>query len=189
MKKILFFAYPQYADFEVAHALFLLKKLGNYMITTVSIDGEPVESIGGLWTKAERSLSDIEVADYDLILISGGDGVSEIIDEEVVTTKLIDAKNSGILIAAICASATLLGKAGILEGRKFTCLLSTYENNKTLFSNSIYTGKDIEVDKGVITAKGTAFAEFAVSICDQLGVFEGKEQKNSILKFCKGISS
>jgi len=76
MKKILFFAYSQYADFEVAHALFLLKKLGKYEITTVSIDGKPVESTGGLWTQAERSLSDIKVTDYELILISSGDGVA-----------------------------------------------------------------------------------------------------------------
>ena len=189
MKKILFFAYSQYADFEVAHSLFLLKKLGKYMITTVSIDGEAVESIGGLWTQVERPLSDIKVNDYELILISGGDGVTKIINEEVVSTKLKDAKNSGIPIASICASATLLGKAGILDGRNFTCLQSTYENNKTLFSNSLYTGTDIEVGKDLITAKGTAFAEFAVSVCQLLDVFEDKEQQDSILKFCKGINS
>ncbi len=63
------------------------------------------------------------------------------------------------------------------------------ENSKTLFSNSIYTGKDIEMDKDLITAKGTAFAEFAVSICLLLGVYNNKDQYDSILKLCKGISS
>ncbi len=52
---------------------------------------------------------------YFLFLISGGDGVSKIINEEVVTTKLIYAKNLGIPIASICDSETLLGKAGILD--------------------------------------------------------------------------
>lgn len=53
MKKILFFAYPQYADVKIAHALFLLKKIGKYIVTTVSVDGENVESIGGVWAKVE----------------------------------------------------------------------------------------------------------------------------------------
>jgi len=68
-----------------------------------------------------------------------------------------------------------LGKAGILKGRKFTCLQRTYENNKALFSNSLYTGTNIEVDKDLITAKGTAFAEFAVSVCQLLDIFKDKE--------------
>ena len=84
MKKILFFAYPQYADFEIAHALFLLRKIGKYTVTTVSVDGEDVESVGGLWTKAEGALSDINVSDFSLILIPGGDGVPDIIMKRVL---------------------------------------------------------------------------------------------------------
>ena len=184
-----FFAYPQYADFEIAHALFLLKKLGKAKITTVSVDGNPVESIGGLWTQVESSLSDINATNFDLILISGGDGIREIIDEEAVTSMITNAYNASIPIASICASATLLAKSGILDGQKFTCLPSTYEQYKSLFENALYTGTDIEIGQSVITAKGTAFAEFAVSVCRQIGLLHEQEQFNSTLNFCRGISS
>lgn len=188
MKKILFFAYPQYADFEIAHALFLLRKIGKYRVTTVSVDGEDVESIGGLWTKVEGALSDINVSDFSLILIPGGDGVPAIVNEESITAKLVEAYNLRIPIASICASAVFLGKAGILEGREFTCNQGTYENNENIFSRSIYTGKDIEVSSQIITAKGTAFAEFAVSVGQMLDLFQDKNQYDSLLKFCKGIT-
>lgn len=187
MKKVLFFAYPQYADFEIAHALFLLRKIGKHTVTTVSVDGEDVESIGGLWTKVEGALSDVNVSDFSLILIPGGDGVPDIINEESITTKLVEAFNLGIPIASICGSSVLLGKAGILEGREFTCNQSTFENNKLFFSHSIYTGKDIEVSPQIITAKGTAFAEFAVSVGKMLDLFRDKDQYDSLLKFCKGV--
>jgi protein deglycase len=189
MKKILFFVYPQYADFEIAHALFLLKKIGKYAVTTVSIDGEDVESVGGLWTTVESTLADTNIMDFSLILIPGGDGVPEILKEEIITAKLVEAYNLGIPIASICGSAVLLGKAGILEGREFTCNQGTFENNKLFFSNSNYSGKDIEVGHQIITAKGTAFAEFAVSIGKMLDLFKDKSQHDSLLKFCKGISS
>ena len=48
---------------------------------------------------------------------------------------------------------------------------------------------DIEIDKLVITAKGTAFAEFAVEVCRLMGLLNDKEQLKSTLMFCKGISS
>ncbi|MFJ7971792.1 DJ-1/PfpI family protein [Psychrobacillus sp. NPDC096389] len=187
MKKILFFAYPQYADFEIAHALFLLRKIGKYTVTTVSVDGEDVESVGGLWTKAEGALSDINVSDFSLILIPGGDGVPDIINEESITAKLVEAFNLSIPIASICGSAVLLGKAGILEGREFTCNQSTFDYNENIFSRSLYTGKDIEVSDQIITAKGTAFAEFAVSVGQMLDLFQDEKQYDSLLKFCKGM--
>lgn len=189
MKKVLFLAYPQYADFEVAHALFLLRKMDKAKITTVSVDGKPVESIGGLWTQVEASLSEINVNEFDLILISGGDGVHEIVDEGIVSKTLMNAFNLHIPIASICASAILLAKAGILNGRKFTCLQHTYENNKALFEESVYTGTDIEVKETIITAKGTAFAEFAVAVCQLMGLLKEKEKLDSTLRFCKGITS
>lgn len=189
MKKVLFLAYPQYADFEIAHALFLLRKIGKAKITTVSVDGKPVESIGGLWTQVETSLTEIKVNEFDLVLISGGDGAHEIVDEEIVSKLLMNAFNLHIPIASICASAILLGKAGILNGRKFTCLQHTYENNKNLFETSVFTGTDIEVEDTIITAKGTAFAEFAVAVCQLMDLLKEKEKLDSTLKFCKGISS
>ncbi|MEH6892690.1 DJ-1/PfpI family protein [Bacillus sp. JJ864] len=189
MKKVLFLAYQQCADFEIAHALFLLRKMGEAKITTVSVDGKPVESIGGLWTQVEASLSEIKVNEFDLILISGGDGVHEIVDEEMVSKILMNAFNLHIPIASICASAILLGKAGILNGRKFTCLQHTYENNKALFETSVYTGTDIEVEDTIISAKGTAFVEFAVAVCQVMDLLTEKEKLDSTLKFCKGISS
>lgn len=189
MKNILFFAYPQYADFEVAHALFVLRKIGKSTITTVTIDGKPVESIGGLHTQADRSLHEIDINQFDLLLISGGDGIRKIIEEEMISKLLKSSYELKIPIASICASAMLLAKAGVLKNQKFTCLNSTYENNEFLFENAVYVGTDIEIGEQIITAKGTAFAEFAIATAKKLGMLDDKKQTESILKFCKGISS
>jgi protein deglycase len=188
MKKVLFFAYPQYADFEIGHALFLLRKVCKAEITTVSIGGNSVESLGGLWTQVSASIAEINIKNFDLILMSGGDGIQEVIDNEEVLTMLKTATINSIPIASICASAALLGKAGILVGRKFTCLPSTIDQYTSLFELSSYTSSDIEVENTIITAKGTAFAEFAVAVCQQLGYLLEKEKSDSILKFCKGVS-
>ncbi|QQZ09908.1 DJ-1/PfpI family protein [Heyndrickxia vini] len=186
MKNILFLAYPQYADFEIAHTLFFLKKVGKANVTTVTIDGKPVESIAGLLTMPQRGLSEVNVGEYDLVLISGGDGVHTIINESVLHTFLQSAYSKEIPIAAICASATLLGKSGLLKGKRFTCNPNTYEVFKDVFQGANYTGENIEVETNLITAKGTAFPEFNVAVGDLLNIWKDSTQENWALQFCRG---
>ncbi|TGA97628.1 thiamine biosynthesis protein ThiJ [Sporolactobacillus shoreae] len=188
MKKILFFVYPHFADFEIAHTLFLLRKLGNSEIVTVSIDGKAVESLGGLFVQAKYALNEIEVDAFDLVLVSGGDGVDQLIDNSAVVKMFTSAHQYHIPIAAMCASALLMAKAGVLDDKKFTCLPHTYRNHKSLFKNSIYTGNDVAISESIITAKGTAFAEFAVSVCKLIGLLSDDKQYSSMLNFCKGIT-
>ncbi|WP_313894421.1 DJ-1/PfpI family protein [Psychrobacillus sp.] len=189
MVNVLFFAHPQYADFEIAHTLFFLKKLGQAKVTTVSVNGKSVESVGGLTTKVEVSLHDVNLEAYDLLLIPGGDGIDELVEEDIISTILNRAISLQIPIASICGSAVLLAKAGIVNNKKITCNAGTFERNSQFFSECTYTGNDVEVEQGFITAKGTAFPEFTVETCKLLGLLKDDEQVESVLKFCRGQSA
>lgn len=186
MKKVLLFVFPQYADFEIAHTLFFLRKVGKASVVTATIDGDDVESLGGLLTKAQLTLSDVNIEEYDLVLIPGGDGISEVINDTSIQKLLTQAYEKEIPIASICASATLLGKAGLLKGKSFTCTLPTYQHFEKVFLEADYTGSNIEVGERFITAKGTAFAEFTVAVGNLLNLWRNKEQEESVYQFCKG---
>lgn len=183
---ILFFAYPKYADFEIAHPLFFLRKVGKARVTTCTIDGNPVESIAGLITMPQLALEKVKVGDYDLAFLPGGDGISEVMNQSLIYTILQEAYSVDIPIASICASAVLLGKAGILDNKKFTCTQATYDHFKDAFINSEYTGSNIEVGSKIITAKGTAFAEFTVEVGSLMGIWRDAKHANNALNFCKG---
>ncbi|WP_010093838.1 DJ-1/PfpI family protein [Ornithinibacillus scapharcae] len=185
-KKILFFAYPMYADFEIAHTLFFLRKVGNATITTATVDGDPVESVAGLITKAHAVISDVDPRDYDMVLVSGGDGIAKVVDDNRIREFLISARMAGIPIASICASAVLLGKAGLLAGKQFTCTPNTYEMFKAVFDAATYTGTRLEITDKMITAKGTAFPEFTLAVLDTLALWKNEEQRDYALRFCKG---
>lgn len=188
MKKILFIAYNQYADFEVAHTLFFARKVGKYEIVTATLTGENVMSLGGLITCPQVKIEEADVRNYDLVLISGGDGISELLNEKCLTALLQNAYSLKIPIAAICASAAFLGKAGLLKGKSFTCLPNTVENFQDAFLDANYTGESIHVSDGLITAKGTAFPEFTISVGETLNMWSSENQKENELRFCKGIS-
>jgi putative intracellular protease/amidase len=188
MKKILFIAYNQYADFEVAHTLFFARKVGKYEIVTTTLLGENVTSLGGLVTCPQVKIEEVDVRDYELVLISGGDGISELLKEKSLMILLQNAYSLKIPIAAICASAVLLGKAGLLKGKSFTCLPNTVESFQEVFLDANYTGEAINISEGLITAKGTAFAEFTVAVGEALKLWSNDNQKENALKFCKGVS-
>ncbi|HET7628247.1 MAG TPA: DJ-1/PfpI family protein [Bacillales bacterium] len=184
--KILFFAYPHYADFEIAHTLFFLKKAGKADVTTVTVDGKSVESLGGLVVAPQLALAEVNPSEYDLVLISGGDGVEEVMDEPLVHDLLQKAHANQVPIAAICASAVLLAKAGLLKGVKFTCLPHTHEHFREAFADAGYTGAKVHAGEAFITAKGTAFAEFTVAVGEKLGMWQSREAAERSLRFCKG---
>ncbi|MBP0725237.1 DJ-1/PfpI family protein [Bacillus sp. RG28] len=188
MKKILFIAYNQYADFEIANTLFFVKKVGKYEIETATLLGENVTSLGGLITCPQVKIEEVNVRDYDLVLISGRDGIRELLDEQSLVVLLQNAFSLKIPIAAICASAALLGKAGLLKRKSFTCLPNTVESFQDVFLDANYTGELIRVSDGLITAKGTAFAEFTIAVGDTLKLWSSEHQKENALKFCKGLS-
>jgi putative intracellular protease/amidase len=186
MKKILFYAYPTYVDFEIAHTLFFLRKLGNASITTATINGRAVESLGGLITQAQIALTEVNPEVYDLVLISGGDHIGEIAKDGVVQRFLQKVNSMKVPIAAICGSSVLLAKAGLLLGKRFTCTNITYNKFTDLFDGAEYTGSQIEVLEDIITAKGTAFPEFTIAVIDKLGLWKNEEQRQGALLFCKG---
>ena len=186
MMNILFLAFSKYADFEIAHPLFFLRKVGKASVTTCTLDGNPVESIAGLITMPQFALEKVHVEKYDLILLPGGDGIAEIMNEPSIHALLKQAHSLEIPIASICASAVLLGKAGILDGVNFTCTQGTYNHFNVAFKNGIYTGSNIEVGTGFITAQGTAFAEFAVEVGKMVGLWSDNAQAQKALRFCKG---
>ncbi|MFD1021022.1 DJ-1/PfpI family protein [Thalassobacillus hwangdonensis] len=189
MKKVLLLVFPQYADFELGHPLFVLRKIGEAQITTVSADGANVESLGGMKTQVDGKAADFNAENFDLVLIPGGDDIDLVLKETTVITMLNQAYESQVPVASICASATLLAKAGMLKGHDFTCMPGTYEHFNPLFEGARYSGAPVEVGDTWITAKGTAYAEFAIAIGEMLDLFDNEDHKQSILHFCKGVVS
>ncbi|MFH5781805.1 DJ-1/PfpI family protein [Heyndrickxia oleronia] len=186
MRNILFIAYPLYADFEIAHTLFFLRKVGKVKVITATVDGKHVESVGGLITTPQITLAEAKVEDYDLVLISGGDGIETIINDSLLSGFLQNAHLKGTPIATICAAATLLGKAGLLKGKKLTCTDNTFTHFSEVFEGATYTGNNIEVLDNIITAKDTAFAEFTIAVGDQMKMWKNDAQSSGALRFCKG---
>lgn len=89
-----------------------------YEVHLVSEDGGPVETDAGLVMLASSALAKAP-AGGDLI-IPGGAGVDQLLQNETFLTKLQRATKTRARIVSVCSGALLLAATGLLDGRTAT---------------------------------------------------------------------
>ena len=121
----------------------------------------------GAKVDVDYDIDEIIVQDYDAIVFVGGPGASVYFDDETAHSIAREAIEEDKVLAAICIAPSILANAGILKGKKATCFASEADNLRS--KGAEYTGKDVESDGNIITAKGPAAAKkFGEKITDML---------------------
>ena len=136
----------------------------------ISVSGSEVKGSHGITVKADKLSNELNMDDYDAIVIPGGmPGAVNIFNDKFVKTALLKADKDKKLIAAICASpAVVIAGRGLINGRKATCYPAPDFINAL---GDCYTGESVQVDDNLITANGPKSAmEFALAICKALNV-------------------
>jgi putative intracellular protease/amidase len=178
MKKRLCFLllFDGYADWEPSLAIAGLKTYGEFEIKTFSVDGNPVRSMGNLTVNPDFGLKDINPADFDLLLLPGGDKWEEGGNTEI-SKLVLDSFNAGKTIAAICAATTFLAKLGLYSRVKHTSNgLSYLKKQVPQYTNEEnYINEPSVDDNNVITANGAAMIEFAYKIFEHFHIMAQKD--------------
>ena len=131
----------------------------------------------------DLSLDEVDPEDIDLIIIPGGD--PEPYKERTDLHNLLaKVHKRGKIIAAICGGPGYLAHAGLLKGLRIAHGYSPEDAIK-VFEGSEITDEDVIVEGTIITARGQAFAEFAVEVYRALGFFENEEEAKDTLAWLK----
>jgi 4-methyl-5(b-hydroxyethyl)-thiazole monophosphate biosynthesis len=109
--------------------------------------------------------------DADLLLLPGGmPGAATLSKHEGLNRALLDFVEKGKPVAAICAAPMVLGKLGLLKGKKATC----YPGFEHYLEGAECTGAQVEKDGRIITGRGPGAAmDFALAI---VGLLQGKDK-------------
>ena len=121
--KVYQFMADGFEDVEALIPVDVLRR-GGVDIKTVSIMGRlEVESAHGVTIKADMLFEDADLSDADLLMLPGGmPGASNLDAHEGLKAALLKQAEAGKKISAICAAPFVLGKLGILKGKRATCL-------------------------------------------------------------------
>ena len=120
----------------------------------VSITGElTVTGAHGIRVEADALLEDVDFFDADMLIFPGGlPGATNLADYSDLNERLRDHVYLGRPVAAICAAPLVLGRLGLLDGKRATC----YPGFEGELRGASCTGALVEVDGQFITGKGPA---------------------------------
>lgn len=152
-----------FEEIEAVVTIDVLRRAGLDVITA-GLPGTMVRGAHGVAVTADKKLSDINPDDFDaLVLVGGNPGYKNLGNSQTVLDSIKRFDSSNKLIAAICASPTVLARAGILDNRKAT----VYPGMEREIP--IPRGERLVVDSNVITSQGPGTAiEFALKVVETL---------------------
>jgi protease I len=152
MKKIaMFIAFQGFRDEEYVEPKKALEAAG-HKVTTVSTARGEARGKFRVTAQVDRTVDEIDPADYDALTLVGGPGALEHLDTPKVHAIFRKAMELGKVVGSICISPVALAHAGLLKGRTVTCFPDGAEEVEK--GGGKYTGKDLEIDGKLSTASG-----------------------------------
>ena len=136
-------------------------------VKTVGIDGKTVTGAHGISVMCDEVCDEVSLDGVDLVVFPGGMPGSLNLDASPFSDKAIGAvlKNGG-RIAAICAAPLVLGRRGLLSGKRATCFPG-FENELV---GAEIVNANVVTDGNITTANGMRAAlEFSEELVRLLG--------------------
>ncbi len=137
-------------------------------VKTIAVGENPVVGSHGIAVTADMTAADLPDAPaFDALVFPGGMPGATNLDAAPVTDRLLAAaKENGAVLAAICAAPLVLGRRGLLRGKRATCYPG-FEGE--LAGATVVPDARVVVDGTVITAAAMGAAEaFALSLVEVL---------------------
>ena len=154
-----------FEEIEAITTLDILRRL-NIEVKTVTVTGTRlIHGAHGIPCMADCLFRKNIIDESEGLILPGGmPGAENLYLHEGLRKELIQHNSRGTLIAAICAAPMILGRNGLLEGRKATC----YPGFEKYLKGAEYTRELVTNDGNIITGLGPAAAvPFALAIAER----------------------
>ena len=167
-----------FEEIEALTPIDILRRAG-VSVTSVGVTGKTVTGSHGISVEADITESEaadaLSRADIEAVVLPGGmPGAATLDKHEGLRKLLLDFAAKGKPIAAICAAPMVLGKLGLLKGRKATC----YPSFEQYLEGAECVSEPVVRDGNIITGMGPGAAmEFALAIVELLA---GKEKVDEL---------
>lgn len=117
----------------------------------------------------QTTIDDIHLTQFDSIVLPGVDDFKHLADHQGLLSFLKRANDQKRIIGPISSAPYFLSKSGLLANKRYTTGL-TFEQRTYLgtFNEDNYLDSNVVIDENIITARGSAFIEFAFGYGDLL---------------------
>lgn len=143
-------------EVEALTVVDLLRRAG-VDVTTVSIhETTEIQSAHGIRIHGDGILDEVEdFQRFDMIFLPGGAGGTDNLESNEKVRDVIESfAEQGKKIAAICAAPRILGRMGLLRGKRAT----SYPSVMNLLDGADVTENSVETDGNITTSRGVGTA-------------------------------
>ena len=168
-----------FEEIEAIEPIDIMRRAG-LTVVTVGVNDIKVKGSHSITVRADILIEDVNKEDMQLLMLPGGAG-HEVLDKNENVDDLIKyAVEHNIYIAAICASPSLLGKRGILKGKKATC----FPGFEKYLDGAVISNEKVVTDDKIITARGAGAAgEFGFEIVKKLIDNTTADELRSVMQY------
>ncbi len=166
MKKVYVFFADGFEEIEALASVDVLRRAGLEVEMVSVTPDEIVTGAHGVSMFCDVNIVNCDFSDAELLLLPGGmPGAATLGESEPLRKALLRQAEAGKPLAAICAAPMVLGKLGLLRGKKATC----YPGFEEHLEGADYTANLVEQEGNIITGKGPGAAiPFALAIVELL---------------------
>jgi len=162
MKRVLCLLADGFEEIEAVTPVDLLRRAG-VDVVLASLHETTVTGRCGIRLTADGLLEEMDVEEFDVLLIPGGPGVAAMRMDGRAARLARDFHHAGKTVAAICAAPVILKDAGLLVGRRFTC----HQAVRDELTDAV--DERVVVNGGIITSRGAGTAlDFGMALVEML---------------------
>jgi protease I len=150
-KKVAILIAEGFHDRETLEPKSFLEELGAEVVILGPAAGEVTAYNSDQVVTIEKAVEEVEIADFDALILPGGEGPAVLREHEPAVNFAGSFLESGKLVAAICHGSQTLITAGVVEGRRMTCVSSVAEEVRE--AGGLYFDEPVVVDGNLITSR------------------------------------
>lgn len=155
MKKTGVFLAEGFEEIEGLTVVDILRRAGIDVVTISVMGQKEVCGSHKITVLADALFEEVNFEEYEGIVLPGGmPGTTNLGGHSGVNQIIKSFAEQGKLVAAICAAPSVLGQAGILEGKKAAC----YPGFEDKLTRAEVTFEEVAEDGNVITSRGMGTA-------------------------------
>ena len=158
--------FPRMDQIDFTGPFEVLSRIPNSTIHVIAKTNSTVRDIQGLTLTPEMSIA--EAPELDVLLVPGGFGQQQLMNDEEVLSLIRNHFTAGRLVFSVCTGALLCGAAGVLRGRQATTHWAAW--NLLPYYGAIPVRSRVVLDGNLVTAAGvTAGLDAALVVASLLG--------------------
>ena len=167
-----------FEEIEALTPVDMLRRAG-LEVLTVGISSKIAVGAHGISVICDKLPEKIDLEKISTVILPGGMPGSLNLDASPFTDKILESVNArGGRIAAICAAPLVLGRRGLLRGKRATC----YPGFESELAGATVTDESVVTDGNITTARGMGVAlEFSKELISLLVAKEKAEELSSAI--------